>query len=109
MHSARAQPAMCAPFLLTASCLWLACGKTRAVLEGKKKRRKVRNANRNERSRVRSLLHGQHMGKTQNDRNSIEQWLAVGGHWRWQLVVGGGGGRWRLAVSGWERLVGGWR
>ena len=33
-----------------------------------------------------SLLHGQDMGKTQNHRNSIEQWRAVGGGW--PLAVG---------------------
>ena len=46
---------------------------------------RVCNANANERSRGRSLLHGQHMGKTQHHRNRTEQWLAVGGGWR--LVV----------------------
>ena len=48
----------------------------------------IGNTNRHERSRERSLLHGQDMGKTQNHRNSFEQWLAVGGGWR--LVVLGG-------------------
>ena len=40
-------------------------------------------------------------------RNSIEQWLAVGG--RWRLVAVGGG--WRLvAVGSWQLVaVGGWR
>ena len=66
----------------------------RAVLQGEKQKR-IRNANRNKRSRGRSLLHGQDMGKTQDRRPSIEQWLAVGGGWR--LAVGGG---WRLAVGG---------
>ena len=56
----------------------------------------LRNANRNERSRGRSLLRGQDMGKTQYDRNGVEQWLAVGGGWR--LAVGGG---WWLAVGSW--------
>ena len=37
--------------------------------------------------RGRSLLHGQDMGKTQDHRNHIERWLAVGGWWR--LAVGG--------------------
>ena len=42
-------------------------------------KRCLRNANRNERSRGRSLLLGQDTGKTQGHRNSIEQqWLAVG-------------------------------
>ena len=59
------------------------------LYRGKTKR--IRNANRNERSRERSLLHGQDMGKTQNHRQSTEQWLAVDGGWRW-LAVGG----WRL-------------
>ena len=66
--------------------------------EGKKK---VRNANSDERSRGRSLLHGQDMGCPQNHRNSIEQWLAAGGGWR--LAVGGGcqlavGGPWGLSL-----------
>ena len=66
----------------------------------------LRNANRNERSRGRSLLHGQGMGKTQDHKNSIEQWLAVGGWWR--LAVGGG---WRLAAGdGWRLVaVGSWQ
>ena len=51
-------------------------------------------ANRNERSQGCPLLHGQDMGKTQDHRNSMEQWLAVAGGWR--LAVGG----WRLAVVG---------
>ena len=95
----------------------------RAVLMGKKKKR-VCNANRNERSRGRSLLHGPDMGTAQNQSNSIEQWLAVGGGWQlavcggWRLVaVGGwwrlavGGGWWQVAVGGGWRLVagGGWR
>ena len=46
-----------------------------------------RNTNRKEGSQGRSLLHGQDIGKTQNHRNSVEQWLAVGGGW--QLAVGG--------------------
>ena len=66
--------------------------------------KRVCNTNRNERSQGRSLLPGQDMGKTQNHRNIIEQWLAVGG-W-WFVAVGGG---WRLAISGWWQLaVGGW-
>ena len=46
------------------------CGATlgpplpRAVLKGGKKRKRGRNANRNERSRRRSLLHGQEIGTT---------------------------------------------
>ena len=44
------------------------------------------NANRNEPSRGRSLLHGQDMGETQNHR-IVEQWLAVGGGW-WFVVLG---------------------
>ena len=64
-------------------------------LRGKQERKKerVRDTNRNERSRGRSLLHGHDMGKTQDHRNSVEQWWAVGGGWR--LAVGG---CWRLAV-----------
>ena len=54
----------------------------------REKQKGARNPNRNECSRGRSQLHGQHMGKTQNRRSIIEQWLAaVGGGWR--LVVGG--------------------
>ena len=45
----------------------------------------VRNANRKQRSRGRSLLHGQDMGRAQDHRSGIEQcggWrLAVGGPW----------------------------
>ena len=41
----------------------------------------------NESSQGRSLLRGQDMGKTENRRNGVEQWLAVGGGWR--LAVGG--------------------
>ena len=77
-----------------------------------------RNANRNELSQGHSLLHGQDMGKTQNRRNSVEQWLAVGRWWLvavggWRLAVGGGGGGWRLVVvGGWQlvavAVVGGW-
>ena len=55
--------------------------------------------NRNERSRGRSLPHGQDMGNTQNHSNSTEQRLAVGEGWR--LAVGGG---WQLAVGGWWSL-----
>ena len=63
----------------------------------------VRNPNRNERSRGRSLFHGQDMGKTQNHRSGIElvggwwRLVAVGGGW-WRLVAVGGG--WRFAVGG---------
>ena len=71
----------------------------RAVLKGGKVG--VRNANRNEPSRGRSLRHGQDMGKTQNHRSSIEQWLAVGGGWRLVAV----GGWWLVAVGDWWRLV----
>ena len=60
-----------------------------------------RKANRNERSRGRSLLHGQDMGKTQDHRNGIEQWLAVGSGWRLAAVGG-----WQLAVGGWWSLRG---
>ena len=42
----------------------------------------------------RSLLHGHDMGKTQNHRNGLAEWLAVSGWWR--LAVGG----WRLVVIG---------
>ena len=81
----------------------------RTVLEATKYTKKnVRNANRNERSQGRSLLHGQDRGTTQDHRNGIEQRLAVGG-WRRLAAVGG----WRrlAAVGGWRRLaaVGGWR
>ena len=50
------------------------------------KKKSLRTANRNERSRGRSLLHGQDMGKTQDHRNRIEQWLAVGG-WQWEKKI----------------------
>ena len=64
-------------------------GAARAVLQGERKR--VRTANRNGRSRGRSLLHGQDMGKTQDHRSVVEQWLAVsGGRGGWRLAVGGG-------------------
>ena len=46
---------------------------------------------------------GQDTGKTQNYRNNIEQWLAVGGGW-WRMAVGSW---WRLAVGGWWLTVGG--
>ena len=56
--------------------------------------RRVRTANRNERSRGRSLLHGHGTFSTSK----------AGG---WRLAVGG---CWRLAVGGWRLLaVGGWR
>ena len=63
-------------------------------------------ANRNEHSWGRSLLHGQHMGKTQDHRSGIGSWrrLALGGWWQlaavgaWRLVTAGGG--WQLAVGG---------
>ena len=38
------------------------------------------------------------MDKAKNNRDIIEQWLAVGG---WRLAVGG----WRLAVGGWRLVV----
>ena len=91
-----------------------------AVLKGGGGR--VCNANRNECSQGHSLLRGQDMGRTQDHRNNIKQWLAVGGGWQlaavggWRLVVVGswrlavGGGWWRLAVGGgWRLAVGGWR
>ena len=56
----------------------------RAVLIGGVRPKRVDKANGNERSRGRSLLHGQGMGKTQHHRNNIEQGLAVGG-WRRSL------------------------
>ena len=43
-------------------------------LRGKER---VRDTNRNERSRGRSLLHGQDRRKTQNRRTRIEQWLSL--------------------------------
>ena len=58
------------------------------------------------------------MGKTQNHRSIIVQWLAVGGGW-WLVAVGSwhlavvvaiGSGWWLVAVSGWQLAVGGgWR
>ena len=66
---------------------------TRGPLEEKKN---LRNANRNERSRGRHLLHGTGPSPLQR--------LAVGGSWR--LAVDGS---WRLAVGGlWQLVVGGW-
>ena len=41
-------------------------------------RNDLRDANRNERSRRRSLLHGPDMGTTTDHTSSIEKWLAVG-------------------------------
>ena len=49
---------------------------------GGKKRRRVRNANRNERSRGRSLLHD---------------------HMKWTFSTSKLGSWWRLAVGGWSR------
>ena len=55
------------------------------------------------------------LGKTQDHRNGVEQWLAVGGWWRlvavggWRSAVGGG---WRRLATdgGWQLVVGGgWR
>ena len=43
-------------------------------------------ADRHECSQGHSLLQGKDMGNTQDHRNSIEQWLAVGA---WRLDVGG--------------------
>ena len=48
----------------------------------------VCNANRNERSRGRSLLRGQEMGTTQNRGSVVEQRLAVGDGWRLATVGG---------------------
>ena len=57
------------------------------------------------------------MGKTQNHRDRIEQWLAVGCGWLWLVVggwwrlvaVGAVSGWWRLAADSWWRMaVGGW-
>ena len=52
-------------------------------------KKRVRNANRNESSRGRSLLRGQDMGNTQDHRNGIEQRLAVGGWWSLGAVLKG--------------------
>ena len=71
------------PVLQQLSC---ATGVPRAVLKGKKRKR-VRYANRNERSLGRYWLPGRDIGKTKNHTNSIEQGWAVGGGWR--LEVGG--------------------
>ena len=49
-------------------------------------RKRVRDTNKIERSRGRSLVHGQDMGKTQDHRSTVERWLTVGG-WR-RLAVG---------------------
>ena len=69
---------------------------TRAVLKGRGG--ELRNANRNERSRGRSLLHGHGTFST----SKVGGWrlTAVGGGWR--LAVGDG---WRLAAVGAGRLV----
>ena len=72
----------------------------RAVLRAEKMNR-VRNANRNEPSRGRSLLHGQGMDTTQDHGSTIEQCLAVGGGW-WLVAVDGG--RWLAVVGGSEGL-----
>ena len=87
-------------------------GRPRAVLAGGKKKKRARTANRNERSRGRSLLRGHGTYST----SKVGGWrrLAVGGVWRlaavggWRFAIGGG---WRLAVVGWWRLAvgGGWR
>ena len=64
-------------------------------------KRGARNANRNQRSWGRSLLHGRDMDKTQDHRNGVGQWVAVGGGWRLAAVGG-----WRLAVvGGWWRAA----
>ena len=55
-----------------------------------KRKKKVRSANRNERSQGRSPLHGHDMGKTQDHRK--HDWTVVGGWWR--LAVG----RWSLGA-----------
>ena len=70
----------------------------------KGKKKDLRNANRNECSRGRSLLPGH--GAFSTSKAGGWQLVAVGSGWR--LAVGGG---WqRLAVGGWWRLaVGGWR
>ena len=70
-------------------------------------------ANRNECSRGRSLLHGQVLDTTQDHRTTIEQWWAVGVGW-WLVAAGGGrwavGGWWWRAAGGWWLVaVGGWR
>ena len=54
--------------------------------------KKVRNTNRNEPSQGRSLLHSQHMDKTEDHKRITEQWLAVGDGWWlavrcWRLVL----------------------
>ena len=78
---------------LTINCQQMAV-KIGAVLKGEEKRKKrVRNANRNECSRGRSLLHGHGTFG-----------LGVGG-W-WGLAVGS---RRLVAVGGWRLAVGGWR
>ena len=66
---------------------------SRAALQEEKG---VHNVNRNERSRERSLLHGQDTGKTQDHGSSVEEGLAVGGGWRRLAAVDG----WQLAVDG---------
>ena len=45
----------------------------RAVFQAKKKKKRVRTANRNECPWGHSLLHGQDMGETQNHRSMFEQ------------------------------------
>ena len=62
------------PLQRLSSCLGAAVRQPvdRAVLKGGGERGGVRHANGNERSRGRSLYHGQDMGKTQNHRKSIE-------------------------------------
>ena len=71
---------------------------------GKKKKTRLRNANRNVRSRGCSLLHGHRTFST----SKVGGWrlVAVGG-WRRLAAVGGG---WRLvAVGGWRLAVGSWQ
>ena len=68
-----------------ADCVRAAVGSGQAcpgLSLGNKKEGRVRDANRNGRPRGRSLLHSQDMGKTQDHRSDIEQWLAAGGGWR---------------------------
>ena len=65
----------------------------RAVLRGKQQDKRVRNANRNNRSQGCSL------GKTRDHRSIVEQWFVAVGEWR--LAVGG---TWRLVVGGSQGL-----
>ena len=93
---------------LMGPCIVSRCSlRHRAFLKGGQKKR-VRNINRNERSRARSVLHGHGTFST----SKVGGWRLVIVGW-WRLVVGSWrvvpfGGWWQLAaVGGWQLAVGG--